>query len=217
MRSKWDTLVLGGLTVATGILALALVWEGGATWLEAVAFVTGAVCVWLTVKESVWNFPISLVNVAVFCVVFFRARLFADGSLQVVYFVLTVMGWYLWVRGGERRTALRISKSSAREMMAVWIAVAVMTVGLWGVLRMVNGTATFWDALTTAISLGAQWLLNYKKLQNWVLWIVADLVYVPLYAWKGLYLTAVLYGVFLVMATMGYWEWRATWRKERAG
>jgi nicotinamide mononucleotide transporter len=100
-------------------------------------------------------------------------------------------------------------------MAAVWVSVAVMTGALWGLLHWANGTATFWDALTTAISLGAQWLLNYKRLQNWVLWIVADLIYVPLYAWKGLYLTSLLYAVFLVMAVMGRLEWRATWRRER--
>ena len=216
MRMNRDNLVLGALTVVTAGLALALVLQGGATWMEGVAFVTGALCVWLTVKENVWNFPLGLVNVAAFCVVFFRARLFADGSLQVVYFGLGVMGWYLWVFGGEQRTALRIRRSPAWEMGAVWVSVVVMTGVLWGVLHWVNGSATFWDALTTAISLGAQWLLNYKRLQNWVLWIVADLIYVPLYAWKGLYLTSLLYGVFLVMAVMGWLEWRRTWRREMA-
>jgi nicotinamide mononucleotide transporter len=120
MRMNRDNLVLGALTVLTGGLALALVLQGGATWIEGIAFVTGALCVWLTVKENVWNFPIGLVNVAAFCVVFFRARLFADGSLQVVYFVLGVMGWYLWVFGGEQRTALRIRRGKWRRCGYRW-------------------------------------------------------------------------------------------------
>src|SRR5437868_3149656 len=78
--------------------------RGLASWLEAISFATGAICVWLTVKESVWNFPISLANVATFFIVFGRAHLFADQGLQVVYFVLTIIGWYMWLYGGERHT-----------------------------------------------------------------------------------------------------------------
>jgi nicotinamide mononucleotide transporter len=215
MRKVWDSVVLGGLTLVTGVLAGVLVWNGTSTPLEGFAFVTGAVCVWLTVKESTWNFPISLINVAAFFVVFLRAHLFGDMSLQVVYFVLTAMGWYLWLRGGERRTALRITEVDPISHAGVIVAATLLTFILWGVLHAINGSVTLWDALTTAISLGAQWLLNYKKLENWWWWILADVIYIPLYAWKGLYLTSLLYGAFLVMATMGYLQWRRTMRERR--
>jgi len=210
--NKRETALLAALTAAITVMAVAGVFLGVSRPLEGVSVVTGAVCVWLTVRENVWNFPVSLANVATFCVVFFAARLFADAGLQVVYFILTVAGWYLWLYGGEQRTALRVSRVGSRE--AAWVAGAgaALTLALWLTLRHVGGSASFFDALTTSISLCAQWLLNRKYVENWYAWIAADLVYVPLYTYKGLYLTAGLYAVFLVMATLGLLRWRATWR-----
>ena len=216
MGKRWDTWILGGLTLATAALAGVMLWRGGTTWLEAASFVTGAVCVWLTVKENVWNFPIGLVNDATFCMVFFGSRLFADANLQVVYFVLGVIGWYLWLYGGEKRTELHIARASKLENVLVGMGVVAMTVGMWQTLHFVGGSASFWDALTTAISLGAQWLLNKKRLENWLLWILADIIYVPLYAYKHLYLTSFLYAVFLIMAVMGYFQWRGRWQRQKA-
>ena len=89
-----------------------------------------------------------------------------------------------------------------------------MTLLFWSTLRYIGGSASFWDALTTAICLGAQWLLNRKRLENWIFWIVADCIYVPLYLYKQLYLTSLLYAVFLVMAGIGLAQWRATWRRQ---
>src|SRR3954464_10170988 len=122
MRIGRNATILALLSVATGVLALILYLNGAATLLEAIAFVTGAICVWLTVRENVWNFPIGLVNVAAFAVVFFRARLFGDASLQVAYFILTAIGWYLWLYGGERRTALRVSRTPPLELALVLIS-----------------------------------------------------------------------------------------------
>ncbi len=203
------------MTLCTAAMGAIMAARGMSSWLEAASFVTGAVCVWLTVKESVWNFPISLINVTTFSIVFFQARLFADASLQVVYFVLTLIGWYLWLYGGAHRSALRVARAGAREKMAVLVSVAILTILLWQTVHFFGGSASFWDALTTAISLGAQWLLNRKRLENWMLWIAADIVYVPLYLFKGLYLTSMLYAVFLVMATMGLLQWRATRLRQR--
>lgn len=200
------------LTAVTTALAIAMWWRQMATWVEAISFVTGAVCVWLTVRESVWNFPIGLVNVAAFAVVFFRARLFGDASLQIVYFVLTAIGWYLWLYGGERRTSLRVSRTPRLEMALVLLAGAILTPSLWFILIKLGGSTTFWDALTTALSLCAQWLLNRKRLENWFFWIAADLIYVPLYAYKGLYLSSILYAAFLAMCVIGVIQWRASLR-----
>jgi nicotinamide mononucleotide transporter len=185
------------------------------TWLEAISFVTGALCVWLTVKESVWNFPVSMANVAAFLFVFARAGLYADAGLQVIYFVLSAVGWYLWLYGGEGRRELHVSRVPVAEAFIVASAGAGITIGLMLYLRRIPNTVPLWDALTTAISVAAQWLLNRKYLENWWCWIVVDVIYIPLYAYKSLYLTSALYAVFLCMATTGLFAWRATWTRER--
>lgn len=204
-RESTITAVLSGIA---SLLAVLMALCNLATWLEAASFVTGAICVWLTVRQSIWNFPIGLINVATYCVVFYRAALFADAGLQIVYFVLGALGWRLWLHGGKDRSQLQVSRAPTSEIAVICGLVAVGTVLLWQLLRHVGGSASFWDALTTSISLASQWLLNRKRLESWAGWIIVDAVYVPLYISKELYLTALLYGVFLVMAMMGLRAWR---------
>ncbi|MBP9946463.1 MAG: nicotinamide mononucleotide transporter [Vicinamibacteria bacterium] len=203
-----ETAVLLILTGVVAAVAWVMIRLGHASLLEGVSFVTGAACVWLTVRANIWNFPIGLVNTATFSVVFFEARLYGDAALQVVYFVLGLVGWYLWLFGGVHRTALRVVRASAMERAVVAAAVIGGTLVLWRTLHSVGGSASFWDAWTTCLSLGAQWLLTRKRLETWHLWILVDIVYVPLYISRGLNLTALLYAVFLVMAVMGLRHWR---------
>lgn len=200
------------MTVATSLLAAVMVHLGNASWLEAASFVTGAVAVWLTVRENVWNFPIGMVNVATFSVVFAQAGLYGDAGLQGVYFVLLALGWYWWLHGGQQHTQLRITRTTRPELATLAASGVFLTLGLWAGLRYVGGSASFWDALTTGFSLVAQWMMSRKRLECWLGWIFVNVIYVPLYVSKGLYLTAVLYAVFLVMAVMGYRQWRQTWK-----
>lgn len=212
--TRRDTAILAALTASVAAVGAFMAATGRASALEAVAFATGAVCVWLTVKESVWNFPIGLVNTAGYSVVFYEARLFGDASLNVVYSILGLMGWYLWLFGGEKRTALRVSSASLSERVVVAIVVLASTLILWRTLHSLGGSSSFWDALTTSLSLGAQWMLNRKRLENWHVWIVADAIYVPLYIARGLNLTALLYAVFLGMAVLGLRRWREVYEDE---
>ena len=199
---------LAVLTGATTLVAAITLWLKVTTVLEAVSFVTGALCVWLVVRENVWNFPIGLLNVATFSIVFFQSRLFADAGLQVVYFVLGVVGWRLWLRGGNNHTRLSLSRIGITESAWLTVFVVVSTMCLWQTLHHLGGSASFWDALTTSLSLASQWMLNRKQLENWLGWIVVDTIYVPLYLSKGLYLTAILYAIFLCMAIIGWKQWQ---------
>lgn len=204
-RSFQGTLI-ALLLVTTGIAAWAL-WQGLTGWFEALGFVTGAVCVWLTTKEHIWNWPIGLVNSAASAIVFFDQRLNNDAALQVIYFVLGILGWYWWLRGGTGKTALQIGETSRKEWP--WLA-AIMVLGTMALTALnyrILGAAPFLDAATTVVSLVAQYMITRKSIENWLLWIAVDLVYVPLYCWKGLYLFALLYAVFTLMAIAGLREW----------
>jgi nicotinamide mononucleotide transporter len=176
---------------------------------ETLAFVTGAVGVWLTVREHIWNWPIGIANAAFFVALFFDARLFADMALQLGYIVLGVLGWYWWLRGGAHRSALRVAHADRRALLALAVLGGVATGGFTLFLRSVGDAAPFLDALTTTLSLAAQYLLTRKFVENWYVWITADLIYIALYGSRGLYLTAALYVIFLAMCLLGVRAWHA--------
>ncbi|HEX7316110.1 MAG TPA: nicotinamide riboside transporter PnuC [Pyrinomonadaceae bacterium] len=212
-------LVVGG---AAGLALLYASWRGWAPFglapfgmTEALGFVTGALCVYLVVKENVWNFPVGIANSAFFLVLFAGARLYGDAALQIIYIALGFQGWYLWLRGGENRTPLRVERASRRLLAGVAAFVVAATAGLTLFFRYVNDSAPFLDAFTTALSLGAQYLLNRKTIENWWLWMTADVVYIYLYFARGLHLTAVLYFVFLCLCVAGLLSWLRTMSRER--
>lgn len=183
---------------------------------EAWGFATGGICVWLVAREHLWNWPIGLANNVVFFALFLHSRLYADMGLQVVYFGLGLYGWFNWLYGGRNRTALKITRTTRSEWLVLLIAIPVGTWVLREILLQVNGAAPFWDSLTTVLSLAAQYLLCRKRLENWLLWIAADIVYVPLYLSRHLPLTAVLYAVFFGLCLVGLRAWWRTWREGRA-
>ncbi|HEY3330166.1 MAG TPA: nicotinamide riboside transporter PnuC [Capsulimonadaceae bacterium] len=176
---------------------------------EALGFVTGALCVGLTVKQNIWNWPIGIANNVFFVALFLQSRLFADMSLQVIYIILGLLGWYWWLHGGNDRTELSVGRASRRTVLATAALTAIATFFMYRYLLTVNDSAPFLDALTTCMSLGAQYLLTKKYIDNWPIWITADIIYVGLYASRHLYLTAVLYALFIVLCVVGYLEWRA--------
>jgi nicotinamide mononucleotide transporter len=175
---------------------------------EACGFVTGAVCVWLVTRGNIWNWPIGLANNLFFAFLFWRARLFADMGLQGVYLIFGVWGWWQWLHGGKNHSRLEVTRGTRVE----WIGIALFLVfGTWGLRELliaVNGAAPFWDSLTTTLCLAAQYLLCRKRIENWWLWITADLIYVPLYFSRHLPLTAILYAGFIGLCVIGLFRWR---------
>ena len=182
---------------------------------EALGFVTGGLCVWLTVRGHIANFGVGIANSGFFLVLFASSRLWADSALQIVFIALGVIGWWQWLFGGADRTALVVRRATPRVLLASVAAVVVATFGLTLLLRATDDAAPFWDALTTALSLVAQWLLNTKKIETWYFWIAADCVYVPLYLSKHLNLTAVVYVLFLGLCVAGLLAWRRAGAADR--
>jgi nicotinamide mononucleotide transporter len=183
---------------------------------ELLGFVTGAASVWLTVLARISNFPVGIANSAFFLVLFFSARLFADSGLQVVYIALGFTGWWQWLHGGQDRSRLMVARSGWQLLAACAVFVALATCGLTVLLQAAHDIAPFLDALTTALSLAAQFLLNCKRIENWACWIAADLIYIPLYVVKRLDLTAIVYVLFLAMCFAGVAAWRRAMRASAA-
>jgi nicotinamide mononucleotide transporter len=189
-----------------------------AHWFEIVAAITGAASVYLSVRQNIWSWPTAIVNVSLYTVVFHREGLYSDTGLQVVYLVLSCYGWYQWLYGGAQHTRLRVSRASRR----LWISAALAGIVFWAALgtltsRLPGSSLSYLDAGLTTMSLVAQWMMTRKILENWILWIIADIVYVPMFIYKELYPTAALYSVFLVLAILGFVSWRRSWKADLAG
>lgn len=206
-RAPSKALVTGLFLITAAIAATA--WHTGAAHpLEAIAFVTGVFCVWLVTRQNIWNFPLGLITVGLYAFVFYQSQLFATAGLQLVFFAINLIGWYLWLYGGENRSELKIRRAPRLEWALTALGIASATALLYRLLDEAGGATKFWDALVTSISLAAQWAQSRKIFECWWLWIVADLIYIPVCLYNGLYLTALLYAVFLALSIMGLQEWR---------
>ena len=150
-----------------------------------------------------------IVQVLLFIIIFYEAKLYSDLILHVVYVFMQMYGWYHWMHGGVKHSELQVSRSSPLFSI-LWIGVSILGTFAWGWL-MANHTdasVPYPDAFTTVTSLVAQWLLARKKLESWLFWIAVDIVAIGVYFYKQLFLTAGLYSIFLVLATIGLFSWR---------
>lgn len=177
--------------------------------LELLAAVTGAISVWLSVRQNIWSWPTAIVNVVLYALVFRDAKLYADMGLQVVYAVLSIYGWYEWLYGGQGRTRLRVARTTP-ALAARLVVIAAAGSALLGTLlhRTTDAALPYMDSFLSSTSLVAQWMMTKKLLENWLVWIAVDVLYVGMFLFKGLYLTAGLYAVFLGLAIRGYIDWR---------
>jgi nicotinamide mononucleotide transporter len=188
--------------------ALAQYWHT-TTRLELVAVATGFACVWLAARESIWNFPVAIVSCLLFVFVYFSAQLYADCGLQGLFIALSGYGWYEWRYGGRNETALGVTHATGREWLLAAGVAALFTLGFGYYLRYHTDAAfPYIDSFTTAGSIVAQYLLTRKRLENWLLWILVDLIYVPMLWYKALYASSALYALYLGLAAYGYWQWR---------
>ena len=176
---------------------------------EIFGFITGVVNVWLLAKQNIWNWPVGLANNVAYLILFATTGLYGDAGLQAVYIVLSIYGWWNWARRGSA-AHLPVTRTPAR----VWNVLAPITIVSFVVLRWflahyTDSTVPVWDGLTTSLSLAAIYGQSRKYLESWWIWILADLVYIPLYVYKGLWLTSVLYLVFLLLCIFGLRQWMA--------
>ena len=181
------------------------------SWIELIATVAGALCVFLLVRQSIWNFPLAIVQVTLSGWVFYGQRLYSDVILQAFFVILNVYGWVHWLRGGNRESPLPVTRLSGRAIFG-W-AVATLALSLvWGTFAkyQLGAAAPYLDGFILVGSLVAQWLTAQKRLESWWLWIAVDLVAVPLYASRGLYFLSALFFVFIILCLLGLREWRAS-------
>jgi nicotinamide mononucleotide transporter len=184
------------------------------SWIEVIGFVTGALCVVLVARQSIWNWPIGIANNVAFILLFTGAGLFADSALQLVYIALAAWGWVTWSRGGIR-VGVPVTRTSRREWWWLLVVGIAATLAITALLETATESVVpFWDAVTTTLSLLATWGQVKKRRESWFLWITADILYVPLYLYKDLVLTAVLYLGFIGLCIGGLLAWTRSMRSD---
>jgi len=189
--------------------------------IEAVAALLILVNVWLVARRSIWNYAFGIVGVAIYGVVFFRARFYSDMLLQVFFLAVQVYGWRQWRRSqiDSGEVVVERMRSAARFNWLVGIVVAVLGWG-WLMHSFTNAALPWWDAGVAMTSVAAQILMSRRKIENWWLWIVANVLSIGLYAYKSvtdpqhpLWITAALYVLLLGIATWGLIGWRIAERR----
>lgn len=185
-------------------------WAAPVTWLEVVAFALAVACVSCNILEIHWGWPLAIASSALYGWLFFASRLYGEAGLQLFFIATAAWGWWQWLFGrresGEALAVARLRPAGVARAILAWAAG-------WGALGLFLATLTdsevpWFDAFPTAGSLLGQVLLGRKYIENWPVWVVVNTVSVALFATRGLWLTAVLYAVFLAMALAGWWRWR---------
>ena len=186
------------------------------TWLEWVGTISGFGCVYLAARQNIWNWPVAIVSVIAYSILFYEYGLYGDAVLQLYFMGTSFYGWYYWIKRKEAH-ARPVSLLTKRGM--AWVVLGCILLTFLLGLFLDNYTDTdvpYADGFCTAVSFIAQFLMTRKVLQNWLLWIIVDICYVPLYLYKDLMLTAVLYTLFLALAVMGYLQWLKSYRVAKA-
>jgi len=179
------------------------------TWLEAVAVLLGLMSVWYAKKANILVYPTGIVSVLIYVYLCYYAGLYADMGINFFYFVVSIYGWYKWTRKDASDSELPITRCTTAQHLTGVVASIFFFLVLQYVLRhYTDSTVPYVDSFTTAIFIVGMGLMALKKIENWIYWIIGDVVSIPLYFHKDLVLTSFQYLIFLILAILGYLEWQ---------
>jgi len=180
-------------------------------WLEFAGLSSGLLCVYLLIRENVWTFPIGLIYALVSVLVMLDSHLYADVLLNGYYVAMNAYGWYFWLYGGKVPGKADLLVTSTPQ--AYWPCLVGGTVAGVGVMGWLfnnysNADLAYWDSTTTVMSFLAMWMTARKYIENWLIWLIVDVISTGLYWYKGLDFYALLYAIYLGMAVWGWLAWR---------
>lgn len=177
--------------------------------IEILGIITGLLGVWLTIRKNIWCFPVGIVNVTTYALMFSSEgiRLYADAILQCIYLLLLIYGWIQWKKNRKTFDTFNYPAQLFTTKL-IYISFLAYFLLAFFLQEFTNASLPWLDSALTILSLVAQWMIARKLIANWIIWIIVDAVYVPLYFYKGLPLTSILYFIFLLLAVKGYMDWR---------
>jgi nicotinamide mononucleotide transporter len=186
-------------------------------YIEITGAVTGLIYLYFSIKQKIWLWPVGLIASGFYFFVFYNKALYANMALQGYFIVMSIYGWYYWKKRSKKDTDQENFTSkfiSLRYGLYFLIFGILVEIALWYILSKIPGTDyPFLDSLTTTLSIIGTWMLAKKYIENWILWIVADSIYVGLYVYIALYPTAILYSVYTILAITGYYTWKKLQQK----
>ena len=176
--------------------------------LEIAGVIVGLIYLWLEYRASVWLWAASIVMPAIYIFIYAESGFYADMGINIYYLVASIYGWMAWLRRGDDGQPLKITHTP-RKMILPLIAVGAiaMVVITYILLNYTDSTVPYGDSFTTALSIVALYMLARKQAEQWLVWLVVDAVSCALYISKGIHLTAALYGLYTILAWVGYRRW----------
>ena len=197
-----------------GIVHALQTWWQSQSLLEVIGVISGLLCVYLAAKNVIWNWPLAIISVVIYIFIFYDKHLFADMGLQVYFLATNIYGWYFWNKKPATEDKAPVVRIKNKEVLLSVLAIIIFTIFLGSVLKYTVASFPYLDSFCTACSLVAQVFLARKVLENWLIWIFVDIIYVGVYVVKGLDDTAVMYAIYIPIALLGYIDWKKDWKKQ---
>lgn len=185
--------------------------------IEVLGAILGLLYIFFSIRQHILTWPTGLLTSLLYTVVFFQSGFYADMGLQVYYVIISIYGWYYWLKGSKKEKQeeqVPVTKMPGQLFLkSILATIVIYVLILFVLIRFTNSTVPIMDSLTTALSITATWMLAKKYIEHWLIWIFVDLVSAGLYIYKGLWPTVILFLVYTLMAILGYFEWKKTMKK----
>ena len=178
--------------------------------LEIIAVVFGILSVWFSKKNNIIVYPTGMISTSIFTYLLFKWSLLGDMMINAYYFMMSIYGWYIWTRK-VNNIVTPISKVSSPEKITsliIFFFSLSFVYGIYNYFDKWGSYTSYIDNFTTAIFFVAMWLMANRKIENWIFWIIGNIISIPLYFYKGLTFTSIQYIIFTVIAISGYYTWK---------
>ncbi len=180
-------------------------------YLEIIAVIFGFLSVWYSKQNKIWVFPTGMISTAIFVYLLLKWELLGDMMINGYYFIMSVYGWYIWTRKVSDTNVTPISRTTPKEKkisVVIFFATLIFVYVVYAVFDKWNNWTAYIDTVTTAIFFVGMWLMARRKIENWIYWIIGDIISVPLYLYKGFTFTSFQYLIFTIIAVLGYLAWK---------
>ncbi len=184
--------------------------------LEVLAALFGIASVWFAKKESIWVYPTGIVSTAIYVYICYNFTLYGDLIINVYYTLMSIYGWYMWAKivKGHHIEITTLNKKDTLKAFGIFLSTAVFVVFVYLYFNRFDRMTDYFDTFTTGVFFAAMWLMANKKIEHWLLWIAGNIISIPLYFIKGLGFTGIQFIIFLILAILGYLEWKKHLNKQ---